>query len=150
MNDAYGVEDGMKNTLHIPTLAGWLYNLSQLKDPTNYQLEEAWQIAQTLAALAFPEDQRALDDIRRAIVSALARTENEWSRPRENLQSHTIIPSAKRLKHWTEIDLTPELSWSIGLAGRTVPSALVKKLRVALGRQHTNLKRLMATRGRVE
>jgi hypothetical protein len=44
---------------------------------------------------------------------------------------------------WTEIDLTPELSWSIELTGRTVPNKLVKSLRTNLGRQHSNLKRLL-------
>jgi hypothetical protein len=136
----------MKDTLHVPTLSRWLYDLSQLKNPTNFQLMEAWQIAQTLHGIVHPIEQRSLDDARRDVVRSLARSDNEWSKPRENLHQHMIVPSSHRLEHWTEIDLTPELSWSMTFAGRTVPSALVKKLRVALGRQHTNLKRLMAKR----
>lgn len=136
----------MKDTLHPPTLARWLYDLSSLKEPTNFQLMEAWQIAQTLNGIAFPEDQAKLDDARREIMSYLARSDNQWNRPGDNLHRHVIAPSRRRLKNWTEIELTPELSWSMALAGKTVPNALVKRLRIALGRQHVNLMRLMRLR----
>jgi len=145
----------MKDTLHVPTLARWLYDLSQIKEPSNYQLEEAWQIAQTLHGIVYTKDQQNLDDARRAIVKHLAGSDNEWSRrrddkPGENLQSHMSVPSRRRLKSWVEIDLTPELSWSILLAGRSVPTPLVKKLRLHLGRQHTNLRQLLKHRDELE
>ena len=135
----------MKNTLHVPTLVQWLKDLSATKQPTNFQLTEAWQIAQTLHGIRFPVDQEHLDNIRRDIVSYLARSDNAWSRPHDRFDPHThaIIPSAKRMKSWTEIDLTPELSWSLLLAGRTVPNKLVKALRTALAKQHSNLRLLL-------
>ena len=133
----------MKNTLHVPTLVQWLKDLSSTKAPTNFQLTEAWQIAQTLHGIRFPIDQEHLDNIRRDIVSYLARSDNEWSRPGDNLQLHAIVPSRRRLKSWSEIDLTPELSWSVLLAGRTVPNKLVKLLRKALTKQQDNLKSIL-------
>lgn len=136
----------VKDTLHVPTLTQWLYDLSQIKEPTNFQLMEAWQIAQTLHGIVYPFDQQQLDEVRRDIVRYLAGSDNAWSKPRENLQSHVIIPSIRKLRSWTEIDLTPELSWSMALAGKTVPNKLVKHLRVMLGRQHTNLMKLMRHR----
>lgn len=137
----------MKDTLHVPTLIQWLKDLSSLKSPTNYQLEEAWQIAQTLASLVFPADQEKLDNIRRDIMSYLSRSDNKWNRaadgPTFDTHRHIIAPSRRRLTSWTEIELTPELSWSMLLAGKTVPSKLVKALRASLGQQHNNLKRLL-------
>jgi hypothetical protein len=133
------------DTLHVPTLIQWLKDLSATKNPTNYQLTEAWQIAQTLHGIRYPIDQAHLDTIRRDVVSYLARSENKWNQPAERFDPHrhVLVPTRKRLQSWTEIDLTPELSWSLLLAGRTIPNRLVKLLRVALGRQHTNLKRLL-------
>lgn len=135
----------MKNTLHVPTLVQWLKDLSATKSPTNFQLTEAWQIAQTLHGIRFPIDQENLDKARRAIVRTLSSGDNKWSRPIDRFDPHThaIVPSAKRLKSWTEIDLTPELSWSLLLAGRTVPNKLVKALRTALAKQHSNLRLLL-------
>jgi hypothetical protein len=133
----------MKDTLHVPTLIQWLKDLSSLKSPTNYQLEEAWQLAQTLATLRFPADQEKLDNIRRDIMRYLAHSDNNWNQPTFDPRRHIIAPSARRIKSWTEIELTPELSWSMLLAGKTVPNKLVKSLRAALGTQHNNLKRLL-------
>jgi hypothetical protein len=126
-----------RDTLHIPTLIHWLKDFNSAKNPTNFQLIEAWQIAQTLHGICYPEDQKRLDQARRDIMSYLARSENQWN------DSHTIVPSRRRLRSWTEVELTPELSWSTLLAGRTVPNALVKRLRTALGHQHANLKRIL-------
>jgi hypothetical protein len=133
----------MRNTVHIPTLTQWLRDLTGVKNPTNYQLVEAWQIAQTLHGILYPVDQQKLDDARRNIVSYLSRSDNKWSRPGDNLHSHTIVPSRTRIKTWLEIELTPELSWSIALTGKTVPNKFVKSLRIALGKQHNNLKHVL-------
>lgn len=133
----------MRDTLHIPTLTRWLKDLSAIKDPTNFQLVEAWQIAQTLHGIRHREDQEKLDNARRDVVSYLSRSDNKWSRPGDNLHSHTIVMSRKRLRSWTEVELTPELSWSMLLAGKTVPNKLVKALRVALAKQHSNLRLLL-------
>lgn len=136
----------MQDTVHVPTLIRWLRELSSAKTPTNPQLVEAWQVAQTLHTIRYPTDQENLDNVRRDVVRYLANTDNPFNQPRhhaDHLRSHTILPSRRRLTAWTEIELTPELSWSIELAGRTVPNTLVKRLRAALGRQHANLKRLL-------
>lgn len=133
----------MKDTLHVPTLIQWLKDLGSLRSPTNFQLTEAWQIAQTLHSIRFPIDQEHLDNVRRDIMAYLARSDNKWNQPAFDPHRHVIVPSTKRIKDWTEIDLTPELSWSVLLAGRTVPNRLVKALRGALGRQHNNLKQLL-------
>jgi hypothetical protein len=128
-----------KDTLNVPTLIYWLKDFNSAKHPTNFQLTEAWQIAQTIHGCRFAADQEKLDNARRDIMSYLARSENQWNRS----DSHAIIPSRRRLQSWTEIELTPELSWSMLLAGKTVPNKLVKSLRIALAKQHSNLKELL-------
>jgi hypothetical protein len=135
----------MADTLHIPTLIRWLKELSAIKEPSNYQLTEAWCVAQTLHTIRYPADQIKLDDCRRAIMSHLSRTENEWNKPKHErgYEQHLIVPSTRKIRSWTEIELTPELSWSTLLAGATVPTRLVKRLRGLHGRQLTNIKELL-------
>jgi hypothetical protein len=140
------MEVRMRDTVHVPTLVRWLKDLSTAKTPSTFQLTEAWQIAQTLHGIRYPVDQENLDNVRRDIVSYLARSDNLWSSPPKvnfDPHSHMIVPSRHRLRSWTEIDLTPELSWSLVIAGRTVPNKLVKALKTALGKQHANLKLLL-------
>jgi len=130
----------MRDTVHIPTLCRWLKELTKGSMPTKFQIIEAWQIAQTIHGLRHADDQRALDDARRDIMSWLSRTENPWNKPGDNLQVHIITPSIRRLRSWTDVELTPELSWSVEYSGRTVPTNLVRRLRRCLGKQHANLK----------
>jgi hypothetical protein len=138
----------MKDTVHVPTLVNWLKDLTATKSPTRFQLVEAWQVAQTLHGIRYPLDQENLDNVRRDIVRYLANTDNQWNQPSDGFDPHrhVLSPSHKKLTSWTEVELTPELSWSTDLAGRTVPNKLVKALRTALGRQHANL-RLLLSRG---
>jgi hypothetical protein len=133
----------MRDTVHVPTLVQWLKDLSSIREPTNFQLIEAWQIAQTLHGCRHPADQEHLDAIRRQIVRYLSTTENPWNKRYQDPHTHIVVPSTRKLRSWTEIDLTPELSWSMQMAGRTIPNRLVKLLRVALGKQHNNIKAIL-------
>ena len=119
--------------------------LASTPEPTRFQLIEAWQIAQALHGACWPRDQERLDAIRRQIIQQYLCPESgpaHGSHKSDNLRKHIVIPKAKPMRSWLEIELSPELTWSSSITWKQVPSALVKRLRLELTRQKLNLKSL--------